>query len=812
LVFTVLIVVILMSPLIAEKFRLPDLVMLLAAGVFLGPNGFGMLERDSAVTLFGSVGLLYIMFLAGLEIDLHRFAKTGGRSVIFGILTFVIPQSAGTLAGKYILGFDWPTSILLASMFASHTLLSYPIASSLGISRSEPVAVTVGATIITDTLALLVLAVIADSARGITLGVGFWVGIMLGMSALIIIIWHGIPRLTRWFFGKVTESGGAQFLFVLATVCACSYVSHFGKMEPIIGAFLAGAAFNRLIPAQSILMNRVVFAGNTIFIPFFLISVGMLVNPRALLGSPRSIVVSVTMVVMVILTKYAAAWIAGKIFGYGTDEAKVMFGLSVVQAAATLAAVLVGYDLGIFDETVLNGAIAMIAVTCPLGAWMVDRYGRNLAKHAIHGKVSLDLEQRILVPVANPDSALKILDLAFLLRDSSRPGAIQPITIVSDDGDSEGSVAEGERLLAHCLSHAGSADISVNPSVRVDMNVSDGIVRAAKELRSSLVLVGYFSNRAPLTKAFATTMDNLIGNCPQRILFSRLVEPLNMSRRIIVLMPPMADRRRDFSTLITELKFLSKQIGTEMRVFLSAKDTGNICKRIESARPSRPLSIVECESLLEARSKMIAEIKPEDTVLLALERRSSVLWIPTLDKLAELLANTFPSNNLLFAYPSMGAPGDENTSDTYDGESAELNLCPCDLAADIPLETALRIMTEKAFPDKAKTAEEARIRLISAAGSYPMQMPGESVLLHVHCEELATPYLIIGKGNKSWKIPSIKPDPRIIFALLSPTALPTEQHLKLLGRIGRRFNDVSIVDKVVKASSASEICEIITER
>ncbi|HPB30908.1 MAG TPA: cation:proton antiporter, partial [Candidatus Sumerlaeota bacterium] len=516
LVFAILALAIMAAPLLANKLRVPDLVLLLIAGAALGPKGFGVLERNTAIELFGAVGLIYIMFLAGIEIDLTRFMRTRGRSIFFGLMTFSIPQGLGTLAGRYILHMDWPASILLASMFASHTLLAYPLASRLGISRTEPVAVTVGATIITDTLALLVLAVIADSARGITLGFGFWAGIVLGMTALVLLIWWGIPWLSRWFFKNFTEAGGAQFLFVLFVVCGCSYLSHFARMEPIIGAFLAGAAFNRQIPENSALMNRVVFAGNTLFIPFFLISVGMLVDPMALVNNPRSWIVVITMTAAVIVTKYMAAWVSRRKFGYGADAGKVMFGLSVVQAAATLAAVLVGYNLKIFDESVLNGAIGMILVTCPLGAWYVDRYGRKMAAEVQIAKEPERIEQRIVVPVAKPDSAVRLLDLAFLFRNHEIPGTIYPMTVVSDEADPDESLARAENLLALCVTHAASAEVNLNPIVRVDINVSDGISRAAKEMRAGMVLSGWSGDQKAGARIFGTVMSNLKTNCHSR--------------------------------------------------------------------------------------------------------------------------------------------------------------------------------------------------------------------------------------------------------------------------------------------------------
>ncbi len=813
LVFAILILTILVAPFLARRLRVPDIVLLLLAGVLLGPNGFEVLERSSAVVLFGSVGLLYIMFLAGLEIDLHNFSRTGHRSIIFGLLTFLIPMVFGSLAGRHILGFSWPTSILLASMFASHTLLAYPIASRLGISRSEPVAVTVGATLITDILALLVLAVIADAARGISLNAEFWISIAVGLILLVVAAWQGIPRLARWFFHRVTEEGNTQYLFVLCIVCIFSYFSHAAKMEPIIGAFLVGAALNRLIPEQSVLMNRVVFAGETLFIPFFLISVGMLVDPLALINNPRSWLVAGVMIAAVIATKYAATWISGKAFGYKADERRVMLGLSVVQAAATLAAVLVGYDLKIFDETVLNGAIAMIAVTCPLGAWMVDRYGRKIADGIEVRARPSGLDQRILALIANPVIATRIMNFAFVLRDTSRPGAIHPVTVVRDDGDTDEAVARGEKLLAHCLTHAASADIPVDPSVHVDVNVSDAIIRSAKELRSSVVIAGWHEPRTSRRRLFGSIMIRLLEACPPRLLICRFARPLNTNKRMLVLFPPLAARRGDSGALLRDIKHLSQQTGTDIIAYLAGSGTEEIGGRLKSTQPARPLSIVQAESLSGARTKLLADIRENDLVILQGERRSSPLWSPTHDKLAEMILTRFPQTNAIIAYPEMTSAGDYYPlPHSAASINSPLTFLPCDLKDEAELSRALEIMTATAFPGNAAASAQAHALLVKAAETYPVEMPAETILLHAHCQNVDSPLLIVGRGRNCCAMTDLKSSPRIILALLSPASSPPEAHLRTLAELGRRFHDKSTVQRLVAAVDAKEICSILVDR
>ncbi len=807
LVFTVLALVMLLAPLLARRLRVPDLVLLILAGMLLGPYGSGLLTRNTAVTLFGSVGLLYIMFLAGLEIDLHRFARTRGRSMGFGLLTFAIPQLCGTVVGVFVLGFTWPTALLLASMFASHTLLAYPIASRLGLARSEPVAVTVGATIITDTLALLVLAIIADSARGLALGPAFWLHISAGLTLLVVLAWWGIPRLAGWFFQQVPETGGAQFLFVLVTVCGFAYLSHFAKMEPIIGAFLAGAAFSRLIPEQSVLMNRVVFAGHTLFIPFFLISVGMLLDPLSLAKSPRSWLVAAVMVLAVILTKYAAAEAAGRLFGYGRDARKVMFGLSVVQAAATLAAVLVGYDLKLFDETVLNGAVAMIVVTCPLGAWMTDRHGRRLAAAAPPREPAAAGGQRLLIPVAHPDYAARLLDLSFLIRDPASSGTLHPLTIIPDAGDTEAALACGEKLLASCLTHAASTDIPVSPTVRVDVNAADGICRAAKELRATLVLSGWGGARTASARLFGSVTEQLIGTCSSRMLFCRLCRPLNTTRAVRLVLPPLADRRNDLDLLASESKRLASQLGAHLHVYLVGTDILALHERLSRIHPTLPLAFTEMPTWADVRDRLLADAEPEDLLVALGERRASPLWTPTLEKLAALLASRFAAHNLLLAYPALDI--NENAPPASAAHTAAPRLRACDLGRERRLARAVQLMAATAFPADAPAGAEARNLLLASAEAYPVALGGGVALLHAHCERISRPVLVVGRGSAEWALAGLAEPARTLLALLTPAADTPESHLRVLAALGRRFLAPAMRQAVQNALSAEEVVRLL---
>lgn len=809
LIFTVLALVILISPLVAERLRIPDMVLLLAFGALLGPNGLHVLERSPAIVLLGAIGLLYIMFLAGLEIDLYRFARSYRRGIFFGLLTFSVPQVFGTLAGRFFLGMDWPASLLLGSMLASHTLLAYPLASRLGIARSEPVAITIGATVIADTLALLILAVIADSARGIALGTGFWVSILLGMLALTVLIWRGIPYVVRWFFQRVTEESNARFLFVIVTVCGCAYLSYFARMEPIIGAFLAGAAFNRLIPENGPLMHRVTFAGNTLFIPFFLISVGMLVDLGAMLTGHYGLLVGGTMIVTAVLTKYVAAQAVRRWFGYSRAAGNVMFGLSVVKAAAALAVVEVGYGLGIFDEAVLNGAIVMIMVTCLLGSWVVDRSGRRMAAETPAPVTPPRAEQRLLVSVANPQTAVRLLELAFLLRNADRPGGIYPLTIVPDHGDTDHAVAKEEKLLGHCLAYAASAGIQVNPELRVAVNISDGIVHAARELRASTVIIGWSEKKFPTARIFGTVTHHLVEQCPSRLLFCRLVRPLNTTHRLLAPFPPLAPRRRNLTALIRDIKLLARRIGAELRIYTVAGEVDTLQPLVAATKPACRLSAVQAETWDGMQQQMLDELTADDMLLLPAVRRNSVMWTSALENLPEFMAARFPDINLLVAYPSLPAIDEVVMEEAAAAGEEFPPPIPVDLSRAATLRQAFRRMAEVVFPDHPEMAGEAQTYLLTSSTSYQLELAPGTVLLHGRFRDVDRPVLLVGHSPTGWTMPNPPVRVRLILVLMGSLAEPAEQHLRMLSRVARRMHEIGQSLDFRAAQDAVAVCRLI---
>mgnify|MGYP000987210806 FL=1 len=449
--FLLILVIILFTPILLNKIKIPALLGLIIAGAFIGPNGVNLILRDDGIILSGTAGLLYIMFLAGLEIDLVDFKKNTKKSLVFGFFTFSIPMLFGIIVGIYILKFSTITSVLLASMFASHTLIAYPIISKLGVTKNIAVIVAIGGTMITDILALLVLAIIIGMTTG-EVNSAFWLRLTISILCFGLFIIFVFPIITRWFFKRVDDNI-SQYIFVLAMVFFGAFLAELAGIEAIIGAFLAGLSLNRLIPRTSALMNRVEFVGNAIFIPFFLIGVGMLIDYQIFFNDFETIKVAIIMITVATLSKFIAAWLTQKTFKFSKDERRLIFGLSNAQAAATLAAVLIGYNIvlgadkfgepiRLLNESVLNGSILMILVTCTIASFVAQKGATNIALfESSEDKDDTSIKEKILMPINNIETAEELINLGITIKTKKNKEAKQ---VDGDNNNPSNSDAENE--------------------------------------------------------------------------------------------------------------------------------------------------------------------------------------------------------------------------------------------------------------------------------------------------------------------------------------------------------------------------------
>ena len=659
LVFALVLVIILFSPIVLSRFKIPSIIGLILAGVLIGPKGLQIIASDEAFRLFGSVGLLYIMFMAGIEIDMNDFKKNKWRSMYFGLNTFIFPMVIGSLVGYYILGFAWPSAILLASMFASHTLLAYPAISKLGIAKIPVVNITVGGTMITDTLALLVLAVIAGMSHG-EVTEAFWIRLSLSSIIFGLIVIFGFPPLARWFFRKFDDSV-SQYIFILAMVYLAAFLAVLADLEPIIGAFFAGIALNRLIPHTSPMMGRIEFVGNALFIPFFLISVGMLVDVRVLFTGFEAIFVAITMTVVALGAKWIAAWITQKTFGWKKAARDLMFGLSSTQAAATLAVVFVGVNIGLFNEAVLNGTIVMILVTCLVGSYYAEKSGAVIAQEERDKPPEVEaVDQRILVSLHREERIKPLIDLAAMIRNPRSKEAVYSLFVAEDGEKSRENLVYGQKVLEKSVKYAAAYNQPTLQETRVDKCIATGIHRTAGDIHSTEILMGWSGSKTEETFKFNEMVDKLIGLNGNTLFIYKPVHPLNTLKRIVVALPPKAESEPGFELWMSRMCNLSKQTGASLLIYCEASAEGLMedifQKRIgKTGRKYRHWSGLD-DILMLARG-----IKEDDLLFVVLAREGSPSYTPSIHSAPGVLSRNLPDLDIVFVVPEYSLEREEKS-------------------------------------------------------------------------------------------------------------------------------------------------------
>lgn len=799
IIFAMMMLILLLAPVVMERLKLPSVVGLIGAGVIFGPNFIGLIERDSTFQLMGAVGLLYILFNAGLEIDLAGFRKARAKSMFFGTVSFAIPQLVGAwvIFNMGLLGDGWPAAILLASMFGSHTLLAYPVASRLGLTKNEAVTVTIGGTMVTDVSALLVLAVVAGSVGGDGLGPMFWIKLTAAFALLVALAFAVLPRLASWYFKSQETDGPAAFIFVMASVFTLAWVADITGLQSILGAFLSGVALNRLIPTTSPLMSRIKFMGDALFVPFFLVSVGMLADFSVLLTGWRSWAVSISMCVLVLSTKWVAAMLSGLLFRYSREQRWLMFGLSVPQAAATLAAVMVGYDIGLFDDAVLNGTIIMILVTCLVGPYVVEKEGRALAVRETERPPSAsDAPQRLLVPLANPDNAGALMDVALLMRDALSDQAVFPLIVAVDGDGVEERLAAGETVLSHAVVHAAAANIPTTPITRVDMNITAAILRAVKETRISHVVVGWDGKRSG-SSIFGRVLDPLVTEGRSAVFICHLPGPVQTCNRVLLAVPPWSERGPGFDDLVRDLKLMTQRLSAQLVVVVPEEDVQRMERRFKRLKPDVPTTfkgIGTWGGLLPA----LADQRGEDDLLVLLSaRKGTIAWEPGLDRLPGEIARRFPSAPAVVAYPSEMA--EDRTLDAEPIERADNLLLHLD-ATDH--DAALRGIVEALGLPDDKRVDEVHKRLCDSLKHHSHEVVPGVVLLDLHGKSVPVGRSVLAVAPEGVTFPKATQLVDTILVLFSGPKRAAPAHLKDLARTAAILRSPQLVAQLRRARSA----------
>jgi Kef-type K+ transport system membrane component KefB len=647
--FGLILLIILLVPIVLRFFRTPAIVGLIISGVVVGPNGLNILERGDAVTLLGTMGLLYIMFIAGLELDLNSFRQNKQKSILFGIFTFLVPLSLGLLVCTQVLGLSLSASLLVSSMFSTHTLIAYPIVTRLGLVKEEVVGIAVGGTIITDTAVLLLLTVIIAFTQG-QLDSVFFMRMFFSLLIFGGIVLFALPMIAKWFLKSTEGDKILQFVFVLAAMFFSAVLAMFAGVEPIIGAFLSGLALNRYVPNGSALMNRIEFTGNALFIPIFLISVGMLVDLSVLLQGPEALLFAITLTVTALVGKWLAAWATQLIYGYSYLQRGVLFGLSTAHAAATLAVIMVGFNIGLVDDNVLNGTIILILVTCLVASITTEVNGRKLVRQRKENEQIESDPGHLMVCIANPSTLKPLVDLGIRLASKGDTQAVSAVAIVENNESARERIQQTKKMLDEAELQAQQEGVSLNVLARVDLNISTGIANTSKEISADTVMLGWGDRTSTTEWIFGNIMSQTLRQTNETLIFYRVAASLDPYKNLVIFMPSQAHLDPGFSIWVNRLARLSKAMSSSVSLYGSA-DSLNHPDIERFSQLGGKVNKIEFDHHGKKMSDIPSMLAPQDLAIFVSARVGTIAHEPFMNVLPDWLSQNLTSRSFLLIYP-----------------------------------------------------------------------------------------------------------------------------------------------------------------
>ena len=661
MVFFTVLIIILIAPIVMSKLRIPHIIGMVLAGVVIGPHGFNILERDSSFELFGRVGLLYIMFLAGLEMDLQGLKSDIRRVGIFSIASFLIPFIMMYIAGTCFLGYSSLASIILSSVMAANTLISYPIVARFGLQKHATTTISVGASMISLLLALIVVTAVEGGIVGGT-DVWFWCLFVAKFVLFCFAIHHLLRIVTRWFLRFYSDSV-MQYIFVLGMMFFSAAVCEVIGIDGIFGAFYSGLVLNRFIPQVSPLMNRIEFIGNAIFIPYFLIGVGMLINlgllfePSADSAAVGIIPTVITIVIVGTIGKAIAAYASCFAFRLPWQDGHLMFGLTSAHAAGGIAIVMIGMHLNIIGDDMLNGVVIMILFTCIISTLVTDYASRRIViNDGLTQRQSHDTDdEKMLIPVKYPETCNTLVSLALLMRNSSLDPSLVALNVVYDDEDAERNQQKGHLLLEDVVRRAADSDIKVQTQVRLATNIANGIKHAFKEFDCSEIIMGahvHDNSRRAFWGDFAQSVFNGLS---RQIIIARCTQPFSTLRAIRVAVPSRAEFEPGFYRWLERLSRLAQNIGCRI-IFHGRVDSINLIDMYISHRHpgvrAEYVSMPKWKGLIALMEKTL----PDEMLVIVTARQGTVSYKAALANLPEEMTEHYKGTNYMILFPDQFGP------------------------------------------------------------------------------------------------------------------------------------------------------------
>ena len=658
LIFFVVLLTILFAPIIMGKLRIPHIIGMVLAGMLIGKYGLNILERDSSFELFGRVGLLYIMFLAGLEMDLESVKKSSKRILIFGLLSFLIPFVLTFVMASWLLNYSPQASFLLGCIMASNTLIAYPIVGRYGLQRDSSVMLSVGASMLSLFLSLVMLAALVASHEENT-NVWFWLFFLLkfcGFIAACILI---IPRLTRYFLRRYSDQV-MQFIFVLSVMFLSAAASEAAGVEGIVGAFISGLILNRYIPHVSPLMNRIEFIGNALFIPYFLIGVGMLIRISSLFTSWHMVWIVALIVFFGTFGKAVAAYVSSLLFRLPKSAGHMMFGLTSAHAAGSIAMVMVGMRLEVtpgtylINDEILNGVVIMILVTCVISSLMTAHAAQQIVLKGNSQQLSASSQknddEKILLCVKYPEIAPQLLELAIMVRNQKLNRGLVALNVVYDDSNAPANREKGLRLLERLEQQASASEVKIQKQVRLATNIANGIKHAFREYSGSEIIMGMHVHTEENPKFWGDFIQSLYNGLNRQIILSRFVQPLNTLRRIQVVVPSRAEFEPGFHRWLERLSRLAENLDCRIQFHGRNESLELIREFINNLHHG-----VRAEYTFMAHWNelpQIAETIKEDHLFVVITaRKGTISYKNALERLPNELMKHFAGKNLMIIFP-----------------------------------------------------------------------------------------------------------------------------------------------------------------
>ena len=667
LIFFVVLLMILLSPIIMGRLRIPHIIGMVLAGVLVGKYGLNILGRDASFELFGRVGLYYIMFLAGLEMDMEGLKKNRNRVMAFGMLTFLVPFAMTYFMGVSLLGYIPLASLLLAAIMASNTLIAYPIVGRYGLTRHTSSTLSVGSSMMALFMALIVMASIVNSFHG-NGGILFWLLFILKFVAYCVGLIMVIPRVTRWFLRRYSDAV-MQFIFILAVVFLSAALSDAVGLEGIFGAFMSGLILNRFVPKVSPLMNRIEFTGNALFIPYFLIGVGMLINVRLLFAGSKILWVVFCIVFFGTLGKAVAAYLAARIFRMSWLAGHMMFGLTSAHAAGAIAMVMVGRRLEVapgqylFGDEVLNGIVIMILFTCVISTVITERAAQRLRlqeKEDQNMMKNLD-DEKILIPVKYPEYSDNLITMATLMRNPRLKRELVALNVVYDDVNMRHNQAEGQRLLDHLCHLVSASDVPMVTQVRVAANIANGIKHAFKEFQASEILMGLHFHKEINRSFWGEFTRSLYNGLSRQIIVTRILQPLNTIRRIQVAIPSRAEFEPGFYRWLERLARMAGNL--ECRIaFHGRNETLQLVN--EFIRNRFPSVRAEYEEMAHWKElpTLGSQVREDHLFVIVTARKGTISYKTAMERLPEELNKFIKGKTIMIIFPDQyGSEMDDMT-------------------------------------------------------------------------------------------------------------------------------------------------------